>query len=386
MVTNLPDKAKSKWAEVVAARSIEDKIRLMKEFLSICPKHKGTAKLIVNVKRKILSLEEELEAKKRRKKTVKDMFTVEKTGDVQIGIFGLTNVGKSSLLSVLTNAKPLISDIPYTTTFPLVGTFHYEGVDFQLVELPALPEGGFEGKRYGLKTMNIIRNADGLMLVIDASRNPIEQLQALTRELENSKISLRKPKGRVEIVRKSTGVITIGGGGKLIDCSFEDVKLLLTDYGFKSVFVKLNGEVSIEDIEDAIFGATIYKPTIIVVNKMDVSGSQENLNTLLKHVDGFKVVPVSCVSGIGLDNIGPALIETLGLIRIYTKPPGRAKPDPKPIVLRKGATVGDVAKSIHRELFDKFKYARIWSESIKGLKVGLNYSVEDGYVVEIHSK
>jgi ribosome-interacting GTPase 1 len=384
MVTNLPDKAKSKWAEVVAARDIEDKIRLMREFLSICPKHKGTAKLIINVKRKISALEEELEAKKRRRKTARDLFAVEKTGDVQIAIAGLTNVGKSSLLSALTNAKPLISDTPYTTNLPVVGTFHYEGVDFQLVELPALMEGSSEGKGHGLKVMNIIRNADGLILMIDASKDPVEQWRVLTRELENSRILIRKPRGHVEILRKPAGVITIGGGGRLIDCSFEEVKELLASYGFKSVFVKLTGEVSMDDIEDAIFGMSTYKPTIILANKMDLPSSKENLDVILKLVGGLKVIPVSCVTGMGLNTIGKALIETLELIRVYTKPVGSVKPDPKPIVLRRGATIGSVAKSIHGELYERFKYARIWGGNVRGLRVGLNYPVEDGYIVEIH--
>ncbi|MEM2848708.1 MAG: GTPase [Candidatus Bathyarchaeia archaeon] len=386
MVTNLPDKAKSKWAEVVTAKDIEDKIRLMKEFLSICPKHKGTAKLIINVKRKISSLEEELEAKKRRRKTAKDLFAIEKTGDVQIAVVGLTNAGKSSLLSALTNAKPLISDIPYTTTLPVVGAFHYEGVDFQLVELPALMEGSSEGKGHGLKTMNIIRNADGLIVMLDSSKNPTEQWQILTREFENSRILLKKPRGHVEIIRKPAGVLTIGGGGKLIDCSFEDVKALLMDYGFKSVLVRLTGEVSIDDVEDAVFGISTYKPTIVLANKMDVPNSQENLKILLQLLDRLKVIPVSCLTRMGLNNIGNALVETLELIRVYTKPLGNSKPDPKPIVLKRGATIGDVAKNIHRELYEKFKYAKIWSRSIKGLRVGLNYPVEDGCIVEIHSR
>jgi ribosome-interacting GTPase 1 len=384
MVTNLPDKAKSKWAEVVAARDIEDKIRLMKEFLSICPKHKGTAKLIINVKRKVSALEEELEAKKRRRKTARDLFAVEKAGDAQIAIAGLTNVGKSSLLSALTNAKPLISNTPYTTTLPVAGAFHYDGVDFQLVELPALMEGSSEGKGHGLKVMNIIRNADGLILMIDASKDPVEQWQILTEELENSRILIKKPRGHVEILRKPTGVITIGGGGRLIDCSFEEVKELLAGYGFKSVFVKLTGEVYMDDVEDAIFGMSTYKPTIVLANKMDLPGSKENLGIVLKLVGELKVVPVSCTTGVGLSIIGKTLIETLELVRVYTKPVGSIKPDPKPIVLRRGATVSDVAKSIHRELYERFKYARIWGGNVRGLRVGLNYPIEDGCIVEIH--
>ncbi|MCD6444276.1 TGS domain-containing protein [Candidatus Bathyarchaeota archaeon] len=387
MVTNLPANAKHKWAEVVAARRPEDKIRLMREFLAICPKHKGTAKLIAHVKRRIVALEEEIEARRRARKTARDLFAVEKAGDVQIAVAGLTNVGKSSLLSALTNAKPDVSDVPYTTRLPIPGMLHYGGVDFQLVELPAIMKGSSEGKGNGLKIMNVIRTADGLILMVDLSKDPVEQWRVLTNELENVRVMVRRPKGYVEVERRHSGFISIGGGGRLVDCSEDDVRKLLLEYGLRSVFVKIVGEVTLDDVEDAIFGVSAYKPTVLLANKIDVPGAWRKLDALLKAVgNDVKVLPVSCRTGEGLENLGEELMRLLGLIRVYTKPPGRVKPDPKPVVLRRGATVGDVAKLIHRELYERFRYARVWGGRLKGVKVGLNYRVEDGYVVEIHSR
>lgn len=387
MVTNLPANAKHKWAEVVAARRPEDKIRLMREFLAVCPKHKGTAKLIAHVKRRIAALEDEIEARRRARKTARDIFTVEKTGDVQVAVVGLTNVGKSSLLSSLTNAKPEVSDVPYTTKLPVPGMLRYEGVDFQLVELPALMEGFSEGRGYGLRVMNLIRMADGLILMVDLSRDPVEQWRILTSELGNARIVVKQPRGYVELERRHSGLITIGGGGRLIECSEEDVRNLLLEYGLKSVFVKIVGEVTLDDVEDAIFGISVYKPTMLLANKIDTAGARGRLEALLKEVGGgIRVLPVSCKTGEGLGRLGEELMKLLGLIRVYTKPPWRVKPDPKPVVLREGATVGDVAKLIHRELYERFRYARVWGGRLRGVKVGINYRVGDGYVVEIHSR
>jgi ribosome-interacting GTPase 1 len=148
MVTNLPAEAKAKWAEVTAARSIEEKIRLMREFLSLVPKHKGTDKLVANVKRRIAELERELERSKTRKRGGGFGFAIPKEGAGQIVILGPPNVGKSSLLAAVTNAKPEISPLPFTTQKPIPGMMQFEDVQFQLVEVPAIVEGAAEGRTF----------------------------------------------------------------------------------------------------------------------------------------------------------------------------------------------------------------------------------------------
>jgi ribosome-interacting GTPase 1 len=78
--------------------------------------------------------------------------------------------------------------------------------------------------------------------------------------------------------------------------------------------------------------------------------------------------------------------ESLELIRIYTKQPS-GEVARKPLVLRKGATVLDVAKAIHSSFAENFKYARIWGPSAKypGERVGKDHVLEDGDVVEIRA-
>jgi hypothetical protein len=74
----------------------------------------------------------------------------------------------------------------------------------------------------------------------------------------------------------------------------------------------------------------------------------------------------------------------LNIIRVYTKPPG-GEPSKKPLILKRGSTVYDVAKSIHEDFVKKFAYAKIWGKSAKfpGQRVGLEHALEDGDIVEI---
>ena len=391
MPTNLPAEAKHKWAEVSAAKDPKKKLQLMHEFLSLVPKHKGTARLCAQVKKQMAALRREIEEKK-RKKTGRSAskFFIEKEGAAQFVILGLTNVGKSSLLKSMTNAKVSVSEIPYATREPIPGMLPYEDVQFQIVEAPALMEGSAEGKSLGVQTLALARNADGLILMIDLSRDSIKQLTLILTELEKARILVKKPKGRVELERKFMGaglrIILIG---KLLGCTVKDVRTLLESYGVRNAVVKIYGEVSLDDVEDAVFGAAIYKPSIIVANKMDIEGAVRNLEALENHVKGeIPIVAVSCKTGEGLNKLGEKLFKTLDIIRVYTKEPEEKEFSKKPFILRRGSTIFDLAKNIHSDFSENFAYAKVWSKRLvfSPQKVGLMFTLEDGDVVEIHVK
>ena len=59
-------------------------------------------------------------------------------------IIGFTNSGKSSLISLLTNAKPKISEAKYITTFPEIGIMGYKGTSIQLIEIPSLGSAQYD--------------------------------------------------------------------------------------------------------------------------------------------------------------------------------------------------------------------------------------------------
>ncbi len=391
MPANLPAEAKHKWAEVSAAKNPRKKLQLMQEFLSLVPKHKGTAKLCAQVKKQMAALRREIEEKKRRKVgRGGPKFFIEKEGAAQIALIGLTNSGKSSLLSALTNAKVEVSPYPYTTREPEPGIMTYQDIQFQMVEAPALMESSADGRAWGLQTLGLARNADGLILMVDLAQDPVSQLSTILNELEKARVVVSKPKARVEIEKKFMGhglrIILIGN---LLDCTVKDVEELLRSYRVNDAVVKISGEATLDEVEDAVFESTVYKPAVIVANKADVEVSKKSLGVLEAYVNGkLPIVAVSCLKNFGLEKLGETLFKTLNLIRVYTKEPNQKEPSKKPFILKKGATVYDLAKNIHSDFSKKFAFAKVWANRLvfSPQKVGASFVLEDKDIVEIHVK
>jgi ribosome-interacting GTPase 1 len=393
MPTNLPPEAKDKWAEVEATNDPKLKLQKYQEFLSEVPQHKGTMKLRGQVKKKMATIRKDLDDKK-RKGTGKGgggpKLFIEKEGAAQIALLGMTNVGKSSLLAALTNAKVEVSPNPYTSREPVPSIMSYMDIRFQVVEAPAMMEGSADGKAWGMATLGSARNADGLILMVDLSRNPISQLDLILGELEKARVLVSKPKGRVDIDRRHAGVsLRIILVGKLIGCSMREVEALFRSYRINDAIVKISGEITLDEIEDAIFESTIYKPALIIANKTDLKGAEANLRRLEAHVNGkLPIIAVSCEKRRGLEQLGEELFKTMAIIRIYTKEPGNKLPSSNPFTLKRGATLQDLAKSIHGEFVKEFAFARVWAKRLvfSPQKVGLSFILEDGDIVEIHTK
>ena len=143
------------------ARTSDEKQEALKEMLSTLPKHKGTEVLKSQIRERMKKLrKEQIEAKRRR---AGHAPIVRKEG-FQVAIIGFPNAGKSTLLAKLTNARPKISDYPFTTKEPEVGVMEFEGGQIQLVEIPALVEGASEKQR---DMLTLLTNADGIILLAD---------------------------------------------------------------------------------------------------------------------------------------------------------------------------------------------------------------------------
>jgi ribosome-interacting GTPase 1 len=393
MPTNLPPEAKDKWAEVEAAHHPKEKLQKMQEFLSTVPKHKGTLKLRGEVKKKMAIIRRDMEERKRKgtgKSSGGPKLFVEKEGAAQLALLGMTNVGKSCLMQAVTKANVTVSATPYTTRDPSPGIMDYGDVQFQIVETPAVMEGSGDGRAWGPVTLGVARNADGLLLMVDLSRDPVRQLELILAELEKSRILVSKPSGRVIIDRRHAGAaLRIILVGRLVDCSMHDVENLLRSYRISDAVVKISGDVTLDDVEDAIFETTIYKPAAVVANKMDLANALANLQMLKKYVnDKLPVVSTSCECKFGLNELGKTIFDSLGVIRVYTKEPGSHESTGRPFVLRHGATVNDLAKNIHKEFISTFLFAMVWAKRLpfSPKKVGLSFPLEDGDVIEIHTK
>ncbi len=112
-----------------------------------------------------------------------------------IGIIGMPNAGKSSLLSVLTKAKPKIANYPFTTINPNLGVASYSDREVTLADIPGLIEGAHEGIGLGDKFLRHIERCKMLVHLIDiSSENITENYLKIRKELSKYSNKLLKKK------------------------------------------------------------------------------------------------------------------------------------------------------------------------------------------------
>ncbi|MCS7099669.1 MAG: TGS domain-containing protein, partial [Sulfolobales archaeon] len=273
------------------------------------------------------------------------------------------------------------------------GMVRYEDVQIQLIDTPPFVPEATSGKAsWRAKLIGLARNADALLIVLDSTSDPVEQFRNIVEDLENAGIMLRKPRGRVQIERsKAYSGVRLAKMGKILDGTEEDVRKLLESYRVYNALVKIYGEVSLDDIEKALFEASVHKSSVTLLNKVDLAGSEvveEQLKELKELAPYTQILPVSATSRLGLEAVPKYLFAVLELIRVYTKEPNSKEPSREPLVIPKGSTVEDAIKYIREEFLKYFKYARIWGPSAKypGEKVGLDHVLSDGDIIEVRTQ
>ncbi len=159
------------------AESLEDKLEALEKMISLAPKHKGAENLRAQLKLRYKRLKEKLvQEKKSKKGSAKAGIKKE---DMQAVIIGKTKTGKSSLLSLLTNARPEIADYGFTTKMPVVGMMDYKGVSIQLIEVPAI-----ESEYYD---RGVVNSADSVIMLITALEQ-IKEIENMTEKAHGKRI------------------------------------------------------------------------------------------------------------------------------------------------------------------------------------------------------
>lgn len=158
-----------------------------------------------------------------------------------IGLVGFPNVGKSTLLSVITKAKPKIANYHFTTLSPNIGMLSIFGGSYAVADIPGLIEGAKDGVGLGHDFLRHIERTRMLIHVIDASgsegRDPLEDYYTITRELE--------------------------------------------------------------EFNEVLAG----RPTIVACNKMDLPEANENYQRIKDELSGIEVIPISAATNSGLEEL-----------------------------------------------------------------------------------
>ncbi len=331
MPANLTPDYKAAEAAFRKARDPADRLEALREMMRLIPKHKGTEHLRADIKTRIKELTEELAAPRKGAARTGPPTVIRPEGAAQVALVGPPNSGKSALHAALTGSRAASEPYPFTTQYPQPGMLTVRDVSIQLVDLPSVSSThpiGWIG--------NALQPADAALLVVDLSQpGCVEQVLDLVDVLASRRVHL------------------VSDGAE----------------------------------PDEVDPFARYLPTWLVVTKIDLLAAWEDELAAFRELAGleFPALAVSVESGEGLEQVGPWLYDRLGIVRVYTKAPGRPPDLDRPFTLRRGGTVSDLAALIHKDIARNLRFGRLWNDEVEGRQVGRDYELADGDIVELHT-
>lgn len=336
MPANLSPAYKTAEGQYRRAKDPQDRLDALREMLRAIPKHKGTEHLQADIKAKVKELANELAGPKKGGARTGPATFVKSDGAGQIALVGPPNSGKSALHAKLTGSHAHVGEYPFTTQFPLPGMMPVHDVAIQIVDLPPI------AREHPVPWIgNALDSADGCLLIVDLSEpGCVERVVALHDLLH-------------------------------------DRRVVLTEQW------PANNGLAEQDHD--LF--TKVLPTLLVASKSDRLDESGGELAVLEELAGvsYPCHAVSAETGQGMPDLATWLFDQLGVVRIYTKIPGKEADMKRPYTVHQGSTVRDVARLIHKEIAAQLKYARAWGDSeFDGQQVGADHVVEDGDILELH--
>jgi ribosome-interacting GTPase 1 len=328
MAVNATPQYKKAEEEYRRAQSVQEQIDCLEKMLVLLPKHKASEKVQSDLKTRLKEARGELAAEKAAPKKVRT-YQFPHQGAGQIVILGGPNAGKSRLLTELTSAKPEVAPYPFTTREPHPGMMPWEDVAVQLIDTPPITDTFFEAY-----LQNIVRSADAVLLCFDGSSDDA-------------------PDHTAEVIRQ-----------------IEQRKTLLSrESGF------FEGDLTQVRIK-----------TLLVATRADDPGCRDRLAYFEEMFPGrFETQFVEFERPESTAALRDRIFKMLGVIRVYTKTPGKPADYKSPFTIAAGGTVEDLAGKVHKDLAASLTHARIWGSGVHdGQSVGRDHVLADKDLVELH--
>ncbi|ORX73633.1 P-loop containing nucleoside triphosphate hydrolase protein [Linderina pennispora] len=245
-------------------------------------------------------------------------FDVKRSGDARVALIGFPSVGKSTLLSTVTETEAAVSSVDFTTLTATPGRWEYNGATIQLLDLPGIIEGAAQGHA----------PADLVLMMLDATKSHMQR-PLLEKELEAVGIRLNKHVPNIYFKVKTGGGISYNAIAKQSVLTEKFVYNLLHQYRIFNAEVLVREDVSLDDFIDVVVGNRIYLPCLYAYNKIDAITIEE----VDKIAREDHTVVVSIEQDLNMD------------------------------YLKAGATVEEACKAIHKTLLEGFKYALVWGNN-----------------------
>ena len=310
------------------AATAEERIGCLEEMLSIIPKHKGTDRLQADLRKRLKETRSEFATEQSSQKKSQS-YKIPRQGAGQVVLVGGPNAGKSRVVKELTNASPDVADYPFSTREPLPAMMPWEDVTVQLVDTPPVTDTHVESYLTGM-----VRAADLALLIVDGSSDDA-------------------PDDTASVIEQ-----------------FSQRKTLFSDRtGF--------------DEEDF---SIVHIRTLLILTRASDPDADLRLE-LLEESTGrtFEVIRVELDDDASCESLRDTIYNTLEVVRVYTKPPGKPADYEAPFTVPREGTIEDLALQVHRELATNLKFARIWGEGVHdGQSVGREHVLSDKDLVELH--
>ena len=271
MPANLPPEYYKLKHQLEAAKTDDERLSLLEEMLRITPKHKGSEKVISDLRRRIAKLRN---APDKKGATKRHSHLIPKQGAGQIILLGAPNVGKSRFLASCTNAKPDISRTPFTTREPAVGMLNYENIQFQIIDTPPVTADFVQPE-----ILDLARNSDILLIIVNLGGDDVlDEVGVVTSKLKAAKIVIARE---------------VHGDGV--------------------------------DENSSSTESSSIKPALIVANQIDIPNASDRLEILSEfYGETFEIYPLSAATGEGREHLEKAIYDNWKSCECIPNPPENA--------------------------------------------------------------
>jgi hypothetical protein len=356
----------------------EDRIREITEELAKTKRHKGTEHHIGLLLARRAKLQREV-LERASKKGGGSGFDIKKQGDATVVMVGFPSVGKSTLISKITNAKSKIGAYEFTTLECIPGIMEHKGAQIQVLDIPGIIAGAKEGKGRGKEVLSVARKAELILVMLDATKKG--EYETIKRELEEVGIRMGKKPPNLDIKKEVKGGVHIITARKLSKIGRQEIIAILNEYGIHNATVTIKQDISGEELIDKLERNRVYVGEVVVVNKADLTGGIP---------EGFPrgALAISAELGEGIVELREKIYSELGFMRVYTKTRTKGVDREEPMMLKEGDTIAEFVKKLPRDYRKNFRYALVWGDSVKfpGQRVGLEHPLKNEDIVYVVKK
>lgn len=359
----------------------KDKIKEFEDELAKTKYNKRTQYHVGLIKAKIAAMKQQQE-KSSGKKPATDGYSVRKTGDGTVILVGYPSVGKSTLLNALTNAQSRVAAYAFTTLTVVPGLMKHKHAKIQILDVPGIVMGAAAGTGRGKEVLSVMRNADMVVFVVDVCFP--EHYPILQKEVYDAHIRVNSQKPTVKIHKTAKDGIRLGATVKLTKLNPKIITSILHEFKIINAEVVIRSDLDADELIDAIEDNKHYIPGLIVVNKIDMV-AREEAEKVMKQLNAD--IGISAMNRTHIEDVKDLIFKKLDLMRLYLKEPGKKADLEEPLIIFSRATVGDLCNKLHKDFYNKYRFARIWGKSVRfdGQKVlNKNHVLMDEDIVELH--